>query len=208
MPTSATLNLGATARQPRQARSRQRFAEVLRAAEELLRAGGLRQFSIPQIAERLDCSRNAIYKFFPTPYALLNELTQRKLQEHERVLETIAKDDPAPNWQAMVERIAAGAAEYYDANPVASLLILGGSATDDSSRLLELTVHHLGGHVRRMMAAYGHHLPEGQPDVATMTAEIGSAAFRLSYHVHQHITPAYQAEAARAMIAYLSLYAR
>lgn len=193
------------ARQPKQERSRQRFGDVLQTAEQILRDQGLSQFSIPQIAERLHCSRNAIYKFFPTPYAVLNELTQLRLQALEARLIDESDRSPAPSWQGMVERIVATAVEFYNADAVASMLILGGSATDESYRLLELTIQHLGGQIRRMMSAYGQQLPPEPPDIATLAVEIGSAAFRLSYLTHQRITPAYQTEATTAMVAYLSV---
>lgn len=191
------------ARQPKQQRSRQRFGEVLSTAELLLREQGISQFSIPQIAERLQCSRNAIYKFFPTPYAVLNELTQRRLQALEASLISESDRNPAASWQDMVKRIVATAVKFYNADSVASMLILGGSSTDESYRLLELTIHHLGSQIRRMMSIYGRTLPAGPPDVATLAVEIGSAAFRLSYMTYQRITPAYEVEAATAMIAYL-----
>ena len=191
------------ARQPKQHRSRQRFGDVLTTAELLLREHGLSQFSIPQIAQRMQCSRNAIYKFFPTPYAVLNELTQRRLQALEASLIAEAQNNPGASWQAMVERIVACASAFLNADRVASMLILGGSSTDESYRLLELTIQHLGGQIRTMMAAYGLELPAPPPDIATLTVEIGLAAFRMSYMTDRHITRAYQHEATCAMVAYL-----
>ncbi len=193
------------ARQPKQQRSRQRFGDVLSTAELLLREQGLSQFSIPQIAQRMRCSRNAVYKFFPTPYAVLNELTQRRLQSLEASLIAESDNNPAANWQTMVTRIVASASLFLNADRVASMLILGGSSTDESHRLLELTIRHLGGQIRRMMAAYGLDLPAQPPDVASLAVEIGLAAFRLSYMAEQHITAAYQSEATSAMVAYLEL---
>lgn len=191
------------ARQPKQHRSRQRFGDVLATADLLLREQGLSQFSIPQIALRMQCSRNAIYKFFPTPYAVLNELTQRRLQALEASLIAESDNNPAPTWQAMVARIVASASQFLNADRVASMLVLGGSSTDESYRLLELTIRHLGGQIRRMMAAYGLDLPAQPPDVASLAVEIGLAAFRLSYMTDKRITSAYQTEATSAMVAYL-----
>ena len=74
------------ARQLGQLPNRERFDQVLDAAEELLREEGLSGFSIPVLAERLEFTRASIYKFFPTPYAVLNELTVRYLGELEKQL--------------------------------------------------------------------------------------------------------------------------
>lgn len=69
----------ATAKRPQQRRAVERFERVLATAETLLRTGGLRAFSIPAIADELGCTRGSIYAHFPTPDAVLNELSVRYL---------------------------------------------------------------------------------------------------------------------------------
>ncbi|MGB1580178.1 MAG: TetR/AcrR family transcriptional regulator [Nevskiales bacterium] len=195
------------ARQPQQQRARERFEKVLKASEALLLEKGMSGFSIPELAVRLDMTRASIYKFFPTPYAVLNELTKRELGKLEQAL---AKESPAlmtAAWSEAIGLLVTAGARFYNHNPVASLLILGGSTTDESYQALELTIDRLGSYGRTLLVARGVKLPEPPPDVAVLAAEIVTTTYRLSYYLHGEITEAYRAEAAYAMEAYLSRYA-
>lgn len=200
-PTPRTL-----ARQPRQQRAQDRFERILVAARELLREQGLAGFSIPELAERLEYPRATVYKFFPTPYAVLNELLKRDLHALEEQLYRRVRRLVGKPWQDTVRAYVGAAARFYDANPVARLLILGGPATSEGHRALEMTIQHLGGLARGLMVAAGAKLPP-RIDIAALAIEIGTAAFRLSYFLHGEITREYRAEAADAMIAYLARYA-
>lgn len=195
------------AKQPQQQRARDRFEKVLTAAEDLLIEKGMSGFSIPELATRLDMTRASIYKFFPTPYAVLNELTQRQLEKLEKALvDTGPKITKAP-WSQSIDLLITAGANFYNSNPVASILILGGSTTDESYRALEMTIDRLGKFGRSLLEARGVELPEPPPDVAVMAAEIVTTTYRLSYYLHGEITEPYRAEAAYAMEAYLSRYA-
>lgn len=196
------------AKHPRQDRAISRFEHVLKAADALLRAEGLAGFSIPKLAETLGYSRASIYKFFPTPYAVLNELARRYLEQLEQVLTAEAAQVLNQPWDQATATIVGLAAGFYERHPVARILILGGPLTDDSYRAQELTIQRLGKLAKALLARQGIALPEGSPDVATLAVEIGTTCFRLSHFVHGRITPEYRAEAAHAMIGYLSRYAR
>lgn len=194
------------ARQPQQLRARERFDLTLDEAEVLLREEGLSGFSIPVLAERLGYTRASIYKFFPTPYAVLNELVRRKLaQLQQRLLRRAALDLNQP-WRETMRAIVLEAVAYYNEDPVARLLLLGGPVSDDSYRAEELMIQGLGEFTRQLLAPRGIVLPE-EPDVATLLMEIGTTCLRLSQFLHGDITPRYAEEAVRAMDAYLTLYA-
>ncbi len=195
------------ARQPLQQRSRDRFERVLDEADALLLEAGLAGFSIPELAKRLGYTRASIYKFFPTPYAVLNELVQRYLARLEDLLNGFADQLLNLSWSELAKTVVVEAAHFYDANPVARLLILGGPLTHDSYRAQEITIQRLGKLLRRLAVQRGTILPLGPPDVATLAVEIGTTCFRLSYSLHGEITAAYREEAAYAMVAYLSRYA-
>lgn len=200
------LKEGVIARQPQRLRTRARFDQILDTAQTLLRDEGLSAFSIPVLADRLGYTRASIYKFFPTPYAVLNELVQRQLSLLEQRLARTVADSMAQPWPEAMRAAVFAAVEFYNENPVARLLILGGPATHDSYRALELTVQRLGGLIRQLLAPRGIHLPTA-PDVATLLVETGTGCFRVSQFLHGRITPQYRDEAAKAMGAYLALYA-
>lgn len=200
------LKEGVIARQPQRLRTRARFDQVLDTAEALVCEEGLSGFSIPVLAERLGYTRASIYKFFPTPYAVLNELAQRQLTRLEERLTQRAVVTVELSWQEALKAVTFEAVAFYNETRIARLLLLGGPVTDDSYRALELLIQRLGGLTRRIMEPRGIFLPTTKPDAATLMVELGTSCFRVSQFLHGEITPEYRDEAVRAMGAYLSLY--
>ena len=191
------------ARSPQQARGRQRFERILEAAEEQLIQRGLSDFSIPELASSLKCTRTSIYHFFPTPYAILNELTRRHLMTLEEEVEKLSYTIEGKAWQEVITEVADIVADYYNQHQAARILILGSVASHESHQALHLTISHIGRHVDTLMRAIGVMLPSENPDAKALVVELGTACLRLSYFLHGEITPAYRQECAVAMIAYL-----
>lgn len=201
------LHQRGVARQPQQLRARERCDQVLGEARLLLHEEGLAGFSIPALADRLGYTRASIYKFFPTPNAVLNELMQQELAALESALARRAAQALQQPWQAAMREIVHQAVEFYNANPVARLLVLGGPVSDESYRAQEMTIQRLGSLARALLQARGIPLPRMSPDAATLVVDIGTTCFRLSQFLHGEITPAYRDEAVYAMQAYLARYA-
>lgn len=197
------MNAKLIARPPLQERSRLRVGLILEAAELLLKTGGLSGFSIPVLAEQLGYPRATIYKFFPTPYALLNTLAERHLEALEKELysqaESLIKE---ADWRGVSRRMVEIAAGYYREQPVACILLLGGPVTDESYRSLEYTINRLGKLTHNMLQQAGLTLAEN-PCEAALAIEYGTASFRFSYFLHQTITPEYIEAAGDVMIAFI-----
>ncbi|HSW14463.1 MAG TPA: TetR/AcrR family transcriptional regulator [Solimonas sp.] len=196
----------AIARQPTQQRARDRFDSILVEAEKLLIESGLSGFSVPVLAERLAYTRGSIYAYFPTPYAILNELVVRYLVDVEKDFMKRADDLRQLSWREAVAAVVDHAVRFYESKPAARLLILGGAVTDDSYRAQELTIKHLGDLGRAVWTHKGVKLPKGPPDVTTLSVDIGVACFRRSYFEHGRITPAYRDAAVTAMTGFLAPY--
>ncbi len=193
-------------RQPLQQRAKDRFERVVEAARELLLEQGLSGFSIPELATRLGYSRATIYNFFPTPYTIYNELTRRYLTELEQQLIRNSEGLLQRPWREGARGMAAFAARFYNQHPVARILILGGPITDESYRAQELMIQRLGMLVQQFFGQRGIQLPPAPPDVSLLAVELGFTCFRLSFFLHGSITPQYEEEAGKTMIAYLSQY--
>ena len=191
----------ATAKRPQQRRAVERFERVIGAAESLLREGGLRRFSIPAIASELGCTRGSIYAHFPTPHALLNELAVRYLGQIFAQFAGMAGLADKP-WREGIRTGVYAAASFYDAHPVARMLILGGAVTDAGFRAQELTVKQIADLGRLAWKARGIELP-AEPDVAALAIDLGMACFRRSVFAHGAITPRYREAAADVMIGFL-----
>ena len=200
------LNPLAVARRPTQKRAQERFANILNEAEALLIEKGLSGFSIPTIAERLGYTRGSVYAYFPTPYAVLNELTRRYLGELEAEFFSHAEALRHVSWRAGIAMVVDQAVSFHNANPAACLLLLGGAVTDDSYRAQELTNKRLGDLAGRVWTSK-RVLPAAPPDVMTLSVDIGVACFRRSFFEHGEITPPYRDAAIAAMIGFLAPYA-
>jgi len=202
-----TIDPRAVAIQPQREAGVRRYSSVLDEADKLLAAEGLTGFSIPVLAERLGYTRRSIYKFFPTPYAILNALTQQYLERLEKALQSLANDVLEMNWPDAVRRVNREAANFHNANPVARLLILGGAVTDESFRVTEFAIKQLGEFLRQILGSRGYSIPE-DPDVASIAVDIGTAVFRVSNLYHGKVTDRYAEESAHAMVAYLDKYVK
>jgi AcrR family transcriptional regulator len=206
--STPALDQRAIARQPTQRRAQVRFDQVVDCAEQLLCEHGLAGFSIPAVAERLGYTRASIYKFFPTPYAVLNELVRRHLDALEARLQQLAPQVLPLPWPEALRAMALEAAAFYNAHEVSRLLILGGPVSDDSYRAQELTIQRLGRLARDLLLARGIRVPTSRPDAAMLLVDIGTTCFRVSQFLHGRITPEYQEDAVFAMQAYLTRYTR
>lgn len=197
------MNVKLTARLPLQDRSRLRVSLILQAAEALLETKGLSGFSIPVLAEQLGYPRATIYKFFPTPYALLNTLAERHLDALEKALYNHAKNfTEVTDWRVVTRHMVEAAALYYQQQPVACTLLLGGPVTDESYRSLEYSINRLGKLTHNMLQQAGLSLKE-TPYEAALAIEYGTASFRFSYFLHQTITPEYIEAAGDVMLAFI-----
>lgn len=192
-----------TARTPVQERSRNRVQLIVQTAEALLIEVGLSGFSIPLLAERLDCPRATIYKFFPTPYALLNTLAEQHLGALESALQEQASAQLRKPWREATRHMIDSAADYYGKHPAACILLLGGHATDDSFRAMEYTIDRLGRLTHQMLQHAGISLRSSAPNESALAIEFGTTCFRVSYLLHKTITPEYIAAGADAMIAFI-----
>ncbi|HKY92739.1 MAG TPA: TetR/AcrR family transcriptional regulator [Nevskiaceae bacterium] len=197
------LDPQAVARQPTQQRARERFDRILEESEKLLLEVGLSGFSIPILAERLRYTRGSVYAYFPTHYAILNELVRRYAAGLEAVFLEKGAELQKLAWRESVAAVVDQAVHFHNSKPVARLLILGGAVTDDSYRAQETMIKRLGDFARLIWKQKGLVLPDRQPDVTTLATDIGTACFRRSYFENGSITPAYRDAAVAAMIAFL-----
>lgn len=195
----------AVATRPSQQRARLRFERILAEAELMLAESGLSGFSIPLLAERLGYTRGSVYAYFPTPYALFNELMAAYLLDMERFLRDELRRMPAGSWDEVAVHLVRVTADFYNRHAVAALLLLGGAVTDSSYRAQEMCIKHLADMARTLFERVGMQLPR-DPDVIVLTVDIGTACLRRSFFEHGHVTPAYCDIASKAMTGFLAPY--
>lgn len=181
---------------PQQSRSRDRIRRALDAAAQLLHADGLELFSIPEVAKVSEVPRAAIYRYFPDGNALLAVMAAASMDRlGVRVRETLKPPGPSP--ERLFEGVIAEAVGFFNADPVASILLFNGpfgvaarKANHRKSRLL----------VEVLVA----HLPAGTPtETVALTIEVIFACLRYGYFRDGTVSPAIAAEALRAATAFL-----
>ncbi len=202
---ASTDSFATVTRRPTQQRARARFERILSEAETILREDGLQAFSIPVLAQRLGYTRGSVYAYFPTPYALLGELAARHLAALEAMFGEQRDALRNVGWRAGIGLVADHASVFYNAHPVASLLLLGGGASDTSLRAQEETNKRLGDFIRGIWSQ-ARALPVAPPDLTTLAADIGTAVFRRSWFEHGRITTPYRDAAVTAMVGFLEPY--
>ncbi len=201
--TTSPLNPRAQARQPQQSRAIDRFELVLETSQKILAESGLEGFSIPAVAQRLGYTRASIYKFFPTPYAILNELVRRHFGLLEEALREESASSAEDSWQALTRRMVRLAAKVHNAHPVGMMLSLGGATTDESNRIYATTIQQLGQLIETVLERAGHPLPTRAIDTATLGVDLATTCLRHSLQQHGHITAEYVEIATVTLIDFL-----
>ncbi len=191
-------------RLPVQERSAARMAKVLDAAERMLADVGPEKTSIPALAEAAGVPRAAIYPFFPDKYALFAHLARIHM---ERLMDALAhsRTGHAGTWRAWVETAIGETADYYNAHPAASVLLLRGSFTDSDHDAHGVKNAAIGDLLRAKAASLGElrTLPS-VPDAATIAVELAFACMKHGYAKEGRVSPAMCREATRAVTAYLA----
>lgn len=198
-------------RKPVQDRSRDRVERVLTAAEALLLEMGPERASIPEVARVSGVPRASIYQFFPSKYALFLALSERHLKAVADLIGNldinIHNTRPDVGFETMARIITHAAADYYNAHPVASMLILGGPMSREAYLSQEVTIQDIGYQLRPLLSRYAPgFVPPQDPDVVTIAVEIAFACMKHSYFAHARIVDSMVDQAALAATAYLRLW--
>jgi len=90
----APLDVPRLRRVPRQARSRERLARMLDAAEALLVAEGATALTTTRVAAAADVSVGSLYQYLPDKEAIVEALANRYLAEFEALMVELAERAP------------------------------------------------------------------------------------------------------------------
>lgn len=191
-------------RQPLQERSQQRVALALAAAEAMLERVGPEETSIPEIAKAAGIPRASLYPFFPDKYVLFAHLAEQYLARAAARVTLMGQSARHLGWRELIPALINAASNFYNSTPVASLLVLGGPFSRKAYLAQEVSLNNIGREVRALLASLDQPLllPE-TPDASTISVEIALACMKHGYYRDNHISPATEAEATRAVIGYL-----
>jgi AcrR family transcriptional regulator len=117
--TRPPLDVPRLRRVPRQARSRERLARMLDAAEELLVAEGPGALTTTRVASAAGVSVGSLYQYLPDKEAIVEALAGRYLAEFEGLMEALAEEASAApeRWTDPVGRLLDTFVQRYRERP-------------------------------------------------------------------------------------------
>lgn len=207
---TATLNTadntesGTSARRPRQQRSRERFAKLLDAADQLLKDRDISEIGLYDIAEAAGVPPASVYHFFPSKETAFAALATRYLED---LFDFSARNPFTPEsvqqWPDLFRKTDRRTIDFFNRRPVMMKLLLSGAVSSEiRNRDIEYT---------RDLAERGYdwmnhyftmpYLPGAHVKFATVWAIFDGVAM-MSYARHGRITDQYAAEIDNAIIAY------
>jgi AcrR family transcriptional regulator len=104
-------------RVPRQARSRERLARMLDAAEELLVSEGPGALTTTRVAAAAGVSVGSLYQYLPDKEAIVEALAGRYLADFDALMGALAETAAAARWEDPVGELLDAFAAAYRARP-------------------------------------------------------------------------------------------
>lgn len=201
--------LDLTPRQPKQARGRVKVERILSAAATIVEKEGADAMSSPAVAELAKIPVASVYQFFPTRYAILNELARRHMAGlEERMTAVMAKGKVNSLLQGFETAIDI-AADYLNEEPIARELFLRGPiipevlnvSLESDDRLADFIVAVLPEEQRAQIDATKPGL-----NPARVAINLVLATFATGMRAEGEITENARAEARRVVNAYIGAY--
>ena len=195
-------------RRPRQARGREKFEQILDAADRLIaETGTADDLSLYDIAEKAGVAAGSVYHFFPSNHAVLVALIERYDQKFEELVEEPIFEENVTDWQTVMWLQTERSRHYINATPGALIMILGSGQTW-ATRIADAEGDKAI--AAKMIEAINFHfiLPT-TPDpgeIVYSAIRILEALWATSYLRHGSVTDDCAVETHKAICAYLSLY--
>ncbi len=191
-------------RKPMQQRTQDRVQKALEAAQQLLLSHGPEEVSIPDVAELAGVPRASLYQFFPSKYHLFAAIAEHSMQDCIAALHIGSQAMVGMRWQDALPIMVQAAQEFFNENPVASILVLGWPMSRETYLSQETNVVNLADSLRQVFGTFvpAVVIPES-PDAAVIGTEIVFSLLKHSYFMHGRVTDAMCQQAQIALHGYL-----
>jgi AcrR family transcriptional regulator len=149
-------------REPQQARSRARVAQILLAADAILSEEGVAALTVRRIAERADVPIGSIYQFFGDKGAVIDAVARAYLTESDAAIEELvqAAETGEGDWSDPVGRMLDTFVGLYRSHPGYVALWSGRHMSDEAALIDEANTELITAGVQRVIAAQAR-LPKG-----------------------------------------------
>ncbi|UFS96416.1 TetR/AcrR family transcriptional regulator [Nocardia huaxiensis] len=146
-------------RVPRQARSRERLAHVLRVADRMIAEHGVGELSMIRLAMAAGVSVGSLYQYLPDKEAVLEALAVAYLERIEGVLEELIESAGQQHWEDPAGTLVETFAEIYRREPGFRALWFGRQWTEATQAADRAHKQRMAEGLRRLILAQGL-LPE------------------------------------------------
>ncbi len=140
-------------RTPRQARSRQKLARVLEAADRLLVAEGAEALTTTRVAAEAGVSVGALYQYLPDRGAIVDTLADRYLARLETLMGSFIDRASRETWPDPVAVLVDAFADLYRSEPGLRALWFGHHLTERTREADRLHKHAMAVGLHRILVA-------------------------------------------------------
>jgi AcrR family transcriptional regulator len=140
-------------RTPRQARSRQKLAQVLEAADRLLATEGADALTTTRVAAEAGVSVGALYQYLPDRDAIVDLLADRYLRRLEALMDGFVELAAGDKWPDVVGVLVDAFADLYRSEPGLRALWFGRHLTERTRAADREHKRAMAGGVHRVLVA-------------------------------------------------------
>jgi len=152
---AASPAAGLLRREPRQARSRARLAQILAAADAILATEGVEALTTRRIAERAGVSVGTLYQFFPGKGSVVDAVARAYIEEFDALVEGLVSSAASGDWSDPVGRIIDSFVALYRSHPGYVALWSGRHLSPELARADEANNQLIAAGVRQVLASHG-----------------------------------------------------
>jgi AcrR family transcriptional regulator len=178
---------GLLKRQPRQARSRARIAQILTAADAILAEEGVEALTIRRIADRAGVSVGTLYQFFADKGSVVDAVAHAYITEFDALVEGLMSAADVGDWSDPVGRIVDEFVALYRSHPGYVALWSGRHLSPELARADEANNQLIAAGVQRLLTEHAGLADDGKLQLAVQVAvraadALLQYAFALSPH--------------------------
>ena len=163
-------------RTPRQARSRQKLALVLEAADRLLATEGAEALTTTRVAAEAGVSVGALYQYLPDRDAIVDTLADQYLTRLEALMDSFAERAARESWPDPVAVLVDAFAGLYRSEPGLRALWFGRHLTERTREADRVHKQAMAAGVHRILVAQGLLGDDAGAAVACRTAFLAADA--------------------------------
>jgi AcrR family transcriptional regulator len=145
---------GRLRREPRQARSRARLAQILAAADAILAEEGVEGLTVRRIAERAGVPVGSLYQFFPDKGSVVDAVARAYIAEFDTLVDSLVSSAASGDWSDPVGRIVDSFVALYRSHPGYVALWSGRHLSPELARADEANNQLIAAGIQRVLASH------------------------------------------------------